>query len=63
MPADAVSKKKKIQKNLYDGRRKEAKAFLKELNNFVQREIKHLEKKVKENIESFGKEYLLESKC
>ena len=42
---DAVVKKKK--KNLYDGRRKEAKAFLKGLNNFVQRGIRHLEKRSK----------------
>ena len=51
---------KKKKKNLYDGRRKEAKAFLKGLKHFVQREDKTFREKVKENIDNLVKEYLLE---
>ena len=64
MPADAVSKKKQkeIQKtNLYDGRRKEAKAFFKRIEALRAKRDKTFREKVKENINSFGEEYLLEN--
>ena len=59
MPPDAVVKKKK--KNLYDGRRKEAKAFFKRIEALRAKRDKTFREKVKENIESFGEEYLLEA--
>jgi len=59
MPPDAVAKKKK--KNLYDGRRKEAKAFFKRIEQLRAKRDKTFREKVKENIESFGEEYLLEA--
>ena len=57
MPPDAAIKKKK--KNLYDGRRKEAKAFFKRIEALRAKRDKTFREKVKENIESFGEEYLL----
>tara|TARA_B100000282_G_scaffold245142_1_gene188342 strand:+ start:65 stop:568 length:504 start_codon:yes stop_codon:yes gene_type:complete len=59
MPPDAVVKKKK--KNLYDGRRKEAKAFFKRIEQLRAKRDKTFREKVKENIDSFGEEYLLEN--
>ncbi len=59
MPPDAVVKKKK--KNLYDGRRKEAKAFFKRIEALRSKRDKTFREKVKENIDSFGEEYLLEN--
>ena len=59
LPADAIVKKKK--KNLYDGRRKEAKAFFKRIEALRAKRDKTFREKVKENIESFGEEYLLEA--
>ena len=59
MPPDAAIKKKK--KNLYDGRRKEAKAFFKRIEQLRAKREKTYREKVKENIESFGEEYLLEA--
>ena len=59
LPADAIVKKKK--KNLYDGRRKEAKAFFKRIEQLRAKRDKTFREKVKENIESFGEEYLLEA--
>ena len=59
MPPDAAIKKKK--KNLYDGRRKEAKAFFKRIEQLRAKRDKTFREKVKENIESFGNEYLLEA--
>ena len=59
MPPDAVVKKKK--KNLYDGRRKEAKAFFKRIEALRAKRDKTFREKVKENIDSFGEEYLLEN--
>ena len=59
MPTDAAIKKKK--KNLYDGRRKEAKAFFKRIEALRAKRDKTFREKVKENIESFGEEYLLEA--
>ena len=59
MPPDAAIKKKK--KNLYDGRRKEAKAFFKRIEALRAKRDKTFRERVKENIESFGEEYLLEA--
>ena len=59
MPPDAAIKKKK--KNLYDGRRKEAKAFFKRIEQLRAKRDKTFREKVKENIDSFGEEYLLEA--
>ena len=59
MTPDAAIKKKK--KNLYDGRRKEAKAFFKRIEQLRAKRDKTFREKVKENIESFGEEYLLEA--
>ena len=59
MPPDAAIKKKK--KNLYDGWRKEAKAFFKRIEQLRAKRDKTFREKVKENIESFGEEYLLEA--
>ena len=59
MPPDAAIKKKK--KNLYDGRRKEAKAFFKRIEALRAKRDKTFREKVKENIEAFGEEYLLEA--
>ena len=59
MPPHAAIKKKK--KNLYDGRRKEAKAFFKRIEQLRAKRDKTFREKVKENIESFGEEYLLEA--
>ena len=64
MPADAVSKKKQKEiqkKNLYDGRRKEAKACFKRIEALRAKRDKTFREKVKENINSFGEEYLLEN--
>lgn len=64
MPADAVSKKKQKEiqkKNLYDGRRKEAKAFFKRIEALRAKRDNTFREKVKENINSFGEEYLLEN--
>ena len=59
MPPDAAIKKKK--KNLYDGRRKEAKAFIKRIETLRSKRDKTFREKVKENINTFGEEYLLEN--
>ena len=58
-PQKKIIKKKK--KNLYDGRRKEAKAFFKRIEALRAKRDKTFREKVKENIESFGEEYLLEA--
>ena len=47
MPPDAAMKKKK--KNLYDGRRKEAKAFFKRMSELKAKRESKLAKKVQEN--------------
>ena len=64
MAPNAVSKKKQKEiqkKNLYDGRRKEAKAFFKRIEALRAKRDKTFREKVKENINSFGDEYLLEN--
>ena len=59
LPPDAVMKKKK-KKNPYDGRTKEARNFYKRIEARRARAAEsRLAKKVQENIEEFGVEYLL----
>lgn len=64
MPADAVSKKKQKEiqkKSLYDGRRKEAKAFYKRIEALRAKRESSFRKSVKENMDDFGNEYLMEA--
>ena len=64
MPADAVSKKKQKEiqkKNFYDGRRKEAKAFYKRIEALRAKRENAFRKSVKENMDDFGNEYLMEA--
>ena len=65
MPPDAAIKKKKKeiqkQKTLYDGRTKEAKAFIKRIEALRAKRDNTFREKVKESIESFGNEYLFEA--
>ena len=64
MPADAVSKKKQKEiqkKNMYDGRTKEARAFMKRMLELKAKRESNFRKSVKEQMEDFGKEYLLEA--
>ena len=59
LPPDAVMKKKK-KKNPYDGRTKEARSFYKRIEaRRAKAAESKLAKKVQENIEEFGVEYLL----
>lgn len=50
---------KKKKKNLYDGRTKEARAFMKRMEMLRAKRESKLAKKVQENTENFGQEYLL----
>lgn len=50
----------KKKKKLYDGRTKEARAFMKRIETLRAKRDTSFREKVKENIESFGNEYLLE---
>ena len=50
---------KKKKKNLYDGRTKEARAFMKRMEMLRAKRESKLQKKVQENTENFGVEYLL----
>tara|TARA_B100001287_G_scaffold61037_1_gene49081 strand:- start:226 stop:735 length:510 start_codon:yes stop_codon:yes gene_type:complete len=50
---------KKKKKNLYDGRTKEAKAFVKRMEMLRAKRESKLAKTVKENTDNFGVEYLL----
>ena len=50
---------KKKKKNLYDGRTKEAKAFIRRMETLRAKRESKLAKKVQENIDNFGVEYLL----
>ena len=63
LPADAVSKKKQkeIQKNPYDGRTKEARAFYKRIESLRAKRENAFRKSVKENMDDFGEEYLNEA--
>ena len=60
MPPDAVmDKKKKKEKNPYDGRRKEARAFYKRMTELKAKRESRLAKKVQENTLNREYEYLL----
>jgi len=63
LPADAVSKKKQkeIQKRAYDGRTKEARAFMKRMLELRAKRDASFRNTVKESVESFGNEYLFEA--
>jgi len=63
MPADAVSKKKQkeIQKKPYDGRTREARAFIKRMGELRAKRETNFRKSVKESIDDFGSEYLNEA--
>lgn len=50
---------KKKKKNLYDGRTKEAKAFIRRMETLRAKRESKLAKKVQENTDNFGIEYLL----
>ena len=62
LPADAVSKKKQkeMQKKPYDGRTKEARAFMNRMLELRKKRDETFRNSVKEGIESFGNEYLFE---
>ena len=63
LPADAVSKKKQkeMQKKPYDGRTKEARAFMSRMLELRKKRDETFRNSVKEGIESFGNEYLFEA--
>ena len=50
---------KKKKKNMYDGRTREARSFLKRMETLRAKRESKLAKKVQENTENFGVEYLL----
>ena len=58
LPPDAVTKKKK-KKNMYDGRTREARSFLKRMEALRAKRESKLAKKVQENTDNFGVEHLL----
>ena len=55
-----IDKEKKKKKNLYDGRTKEARAFMKRIETLRAKRDATFREKVKESLDSFGNEYLLE---
>ena len=63
MAPNAVSKKKQkeIQKKAYDGRTREARAFMKRMLELRKKREEGFRKSVKESMDDFGKEYLLEA--
>ena len=64
MAPNAVSKKKQKEnqkKNMYDGRTKGARAFMNRMLELRKKREENFRKSVKENMESFGNEYLLEA--
>ena len=63
LPADAVSKRKQkeMQKKPYDGRTKEASAFMSRMLELRKKRDETFRNSVKEGIESFGNEYLFEA--
>ena len=54
-----VVMKKKKKKDMYDGRTKEARAFMKRMETLRAKRESKLAKKVQENTDNFGVEYLL----
>lgn len=63
MAPNAVSKKKQkeIQKKAYDGRTKEARAFMKRMLELRKKREEGFRKSVKESMDDFGNEYLFEA--
>ena len=63
MAPNAVSKKKQkeIQKKAYDGRTKEARAFMKRMLELKAKRESAVRKSVKEQMDDFGEEYLNEA--
>ena len=63
LPADAVSKRKQkeMQKKPYDGRTKEARAFMSRMLELRKKRDETFRNSVKEGIESFVNEYLFEA--
>lgn len=63
MAPNAVSKKKQkeIQKKAYDGRTREARAFMKRMLELRKKREEGFRKSVKESMDDFGNEYLLEA--
>ena len=63
MAPNAVSKKKQkeIQKKAYDGRTKEARAFMKRMLELKAKRESAFRKSVKEQMDDFGEEYLTEA--
>ena len=63
MAPNAVSKKKQkeIQKKAYDGRTKEARAFMKRMLELKAKRESAFRKSVKEQMDDFGEEYLNEA--
>ena len=63
MAPNAVSKKKQkeIQKKAYDGRTKEARAFMKRMLELRKKREEGFRKSVKESMDDFGNEHLLEA--
>lgn len=63
MAPNAVSKKKQkeIQKKAYDGRTKEARAFMNRMLELRKKREEGFRKSVKESMDDFGNEYLLEA--
>tara|TARA_B100001057_G_scaffold114198_1_gene112578 strand:+ start:2702 stop:3208 length:507 start_codon:yes stop_codon:yes gene_type:complete len=56
-----IDKEKKKKQSLYDGRTKQARAFIKRIEQLRAKREKGFREKVKTNIESFGNEHLLEA--
>ena len=63
MAPNAVSKKKQkeIQKKAYDGRTKEARAFMSRMLELRKKREEGFRKSVKESMDDFGNEYLFEA--
>ena len=63
MAPNAVSKKKQkeIQKKAYDGRTKEARAFMSRMLELRKKREEGFRKSVKEGMDDFGNEYLFEA--
>ena len=64
MAPNAVSKKKQKEnqkKNMYDGRTKEAKSFIKRMAELKAKREANFRKSVKEKMDNFGEEYLNEA--
>ena len=56
-----IDREKKKKKKLYDGRTKEAKAFIKRMGELRAKREANFRKSVKENMDDFGEEYLNEA--